>query len=84
LSGSELIDLFVYKQNYFFSYQNNSDTTYKSIDNNYYELMKYGYWQNIFLSNVSLTDSVHEFTVYVKLSDGREFTKTTFPIRFTE
>lgn len=82
-AGDELKDLFIYKQQVYLEGQQ-PDTAYKPLDKNYFELLQ----RNIFVNNIielnkkTVLDSVHIFTVAIKLSDGREFKSETPAIKF--
>lgn len=79
-AGVNLNEIIVYKQTVLLSHHNSTDTSYKALDGNYFELMEKGYWQVIKINREEIKDSIHIFTVNLKLSDGREFTKSTFPV----
>jgi len=82
VAGTELNSLFKYKQHLFFSGQNTNDTSLRPIDPNFLETMRLGFGELLMLQTNRIKDSVHTFSVVIRLSNRRAFSASTFPIRF--
>jgi hypothetical protein len=82
IAGRELNQLFRYKQGVFLPGQDSRDTTWKAPDANLLELWRFGFGPMLWLNAEHFKDSVHVFSVTVKLSDSRMFHGSTSEVRF--